>query len=65
MDFIKKIKTYLEKLQALEEKRKKIILWSIVAILALIMGFLWVRSVANKVPQISQNIQNINIQELK
>jgi len=43
-----KSKIYLTKLQNLEEKKKKIIMWVIVGILGLIMGYFWVKSVMYK-----------------
>jgi len=43
-----KSKIYLTKLQNLEEKQKKIIMWVIVVILGLIMGYFWVKSVMYK-----------------
>lgn len=45
-------KVYLEKLRNLSDKQKKILLWSVVAVLAIIMGFFWIKSVADKLNQI-------------
>jgi hypothetical protein len=42
-------KIYLTKLQNLPEQHKKIIMWTIVAVLGLIMGIFWFRSTLNKI----------------
>jgi len=54
MNFAEKIRTRLEKLQALPEKQKKIILWSIVAVLAIIMGFFWIKGIMFKISTFKQ-----------
>jgi len=51
MDFKKikeKTKNFVEKLRSLEDKQKKIILWTIVGILGLTMGFFWIKGVMYK-----------------
>jgi len=55
MDIKLKIKNWLEWLRGLSDMNKKIILWTIVAIAAVIMGYFWVRETVN-------NFQKINIQ---
>ena len=59
-----KIKNYLEKLQNLPENKKKIILWTIVVILAVIMGFFWIRGAMDSLSKIGEGVQNIKIPEI-
>jgi len=59
------IKDYLEKLRALPDKQKKIILWTIVIILALIMGFFWFRGAMNSLQKFSENVGQIKLPEMK
>ncbi|OGZ70100.1 MAG: hypothetical protein A2904_00370 [Candidatus Staskawiczbacteria bacterium RIFCSPLOWO2_01_FULL_33_9] len=55
------IHNYIEKLRALPDKQKKIILWTIVIILALVMGFFWIRSAINSFSKIEESIKKVNI----
>ncbi len=64
MDFAEKVRKFLEKLQALPEIKKKIILWTIVAVLAVVMGFFWVRGTINKFSKIGESMGTINIPAL-
>ncbi len=47
-------------MQSLPENKKKIVLWTIVIVLAIIMGFFWIRSVLNSFSKINENM-NIEI----
>jgi len=47
---------YLEKLRALPDNQKKIVLWTIVVVLGLIMGFFWIRGVMNSLSEIGNTI---------
>jgi len=38
---------YIKKLQNLSEMKKKIVLWTIVVILAVVMGFFWIKGTIN------------------
>ena len=49
-------KKILEKLRALSDFQKRIIMWSIVAVLAVILGYLWVQGLAKSVSEINQQI---------
>lgn len=49
--------SFIKKLQAKPKKERKIILWSIVIILGLILGFLWIYSSY-------KNIQNLKEQHI-
>jgi len=53
------IKEFITKLQNLPENKKKIILWTIVAILALGLGFLWFKITASRFAKIEESIKNI------
>lgn len=55
------IKKYLEKLRALPDHQKKIILWSTVIVLGLIMGYFWTKSAANNLSKIGQQFGNIEL----
>lgn len=61
MDF----KSYLEKLRALPDQQKKIILWVVVGILAVVMGFFWVMSAINNLSKIGENVGNIQLPEIE
>ena len=52
------------KLQNYPEKKKKIILWSIVAILAVIMGFFWVKEAVSNVSKIGESVKSINLPKI-
>lgn len=64
MDIKKKSKEFLIKLQNLPDQQKKIILWTIVAILAIIMGFFWVKSAINNFSKIGESVQNIKFSQI-
>ena len=55
---------HIEKLQALPESKKKIILWSVVAVLAVIMGFFWVRGAINNFSKIGESIGEIKMPQI-
>ena len=56
-----KIINYLEKLRALPDKQKKIILWTIVIILALGFGFFWIKTTISRFAKIEESIKKIDI----
>jgi len=60
MNFAERNRKFVEKMQALPENKKKIILWTIVVILAIIMGIFWIKSAANNFSRIGKDI-NIEI----
>ena len=49
------------KLQGLPDKQKKIILWTIVVILALGMGFIWFKISITRFEKMGESIKNIDI----
>jgi len=57
VDLQNNLKNYITKLQALTDKQKKIILWTVVVILALIMIVFWARTAAKRIDDISKNIK--------
>jgi len=59
------IRVFLQKLQNLPDKHKKIILWIIVVILGLIMGFFWVWSVMNRLSEIGNGLGQIEFPQIK
>ncbi len=65
MDIAAKIKDFLTKLQKLPDKQKKIILWVIVIILALILGFFWFKSAINKLEKLGENVSQIKLPEIQ
>lgn len=60
MDF----KAYLQKLQTLPDKQKKIILWTIVAVLAIILGLFWLKSATERLSKIGENVSQIKLPEI-
>lgn len=64
------LRDFITKLQGLPDKQKKIILWTIVALLALAMGFLWFKISIARFAKIEESIKkidtpSINIEENK
>ncbi len=64
MDIIGKIRNFFEKAQNWPDNKKKIVLWAIVAILAVIMGFFWVRSAINNFSKIGESMGNIELPKI-
>ena len=60
MNFAERNRAFIEKLQNLPENKKKIILWAVVVILAVIMGFFWVRGAINNFSKIGESVKSIN-----
>ena len=56
-----KIRNFLAKLQNLPEHKKKIILWTVVVILGVIMGFFWVKGFMGSLPGIENSIKLIKL----
>ncbi|MEI7425124.1 MAG: hypothetical protein WCK10_03335 [Candidatus Staskawiczbacteria bacterium] len=64
MTFAEKIRIFLEKLQSLPEQKKKIILWVIVAVMAVIMGFFWIRGTMSNLSKLGGEIQKVEIPQI-
>jgi len=56
-------KAYLQKLQNLPEDKKKIVLWVIVAVLAVVMGLFWAVGAINSLSKIGESAGNIELPE--
>lgn len=54
-------KEFINKLQNLPEKQKKIILWSIVAVLGLILGFIWFKMAIIRFAKIEESMKKIEL----
>ena len=65
MDIKLKIKNWLEWLRGLSDTKKKIILWTIVAIAAAIMGYFWVKSAINNFKKINESVRQIELPNVK
>jgi hypothetical protein len=59
-----KIREFIQKLQNLPEHNKKIILWTIVAIFAVILGYFWIISAINNLDKIGKNVSQVKLPEL-
>lgn len=60
-----KIKNFIEKLQNLPDKQKKIVLWTIVVILGLTMGYFWFNSAIKRFSTIGEAVQNIELPQIE
>jgi len=54
-------KEFINKLQNLPDKQKKIILWSIVAVLGLILGFFWFKMAIIRFAKIEESMSKLDI----
>lgn len=52
---------FIVKLRALSDKNKKIILWTIVVLLALGMGFLWFKITISRLAKLEEAMKKIDI----
>ncbi len=64
MDIAGKIRTFLTKLQGMPENKKKIVLWTIVGVLAIIMGSFWMSGVIKGFSKMGEGIQNVKVPEI-
>lgn len=58
-------KKFLLKLQNLPDNKKKIILWVVVAILAVIMGSFWINGAINNFQKIGESIGQIELPQIE
>ncbi len=56
---------YLEKLRALSDKQKKIVLWTIVVVLGIIMGLFWIRGALNSLSEMGSAVGQIQLPEIE
>jgi len=61
MNILEKSRNFLTKLQGLPEDVKKLILWTIVTILAIIMGYFWIQEVRNSTAKMEESVKSINL----
>jgi len=54
--FADRNRKFIAKMQSWPESKKKIVLWTIVGVLAIIMIFFWINGVVKSFSKISQNI---------
>ena len=55
------IKNYVEKLRALPDKQKKIILWTVVVVLGLVMSFFWFKISMERFEKMEESIKKTDI----
>src|SRR3989339_561754 len=61
MDF----RAYLEKLRGLSDKNKKIVLWTIVVVLGLMMGFFWIKGAGNALSNLGSQMGNVQLPNIE
>ena len=61
MNFAEKNRAFIQKLQNLPEEQKKIILWMVVGVLAVIMGFFWIKGTINSFSKIAESAKSIKL----
>lgn len=59
------IRDFLTKLQNLPEKQKKIILWMIIVVLALAMGFFWLKTTAYRLSKFGEDVKKVDLPPLE
>lgn len=64
MPFTEKFRNFIIKLQNLPEQKKKIVLWTIVSVLAVIMGFFWIKGGINTFSELGQNLQSVKLETI-
>jgi len=64
-NFKLKIKNYLERLRGLSDKNKKIVLWTIVAVLGLTMGIFWINGAMNSISKMAQEAGKIQLPQIE
>ena len=65
MDIFEKIRKTLEKLQSLSDIQKKMILWSVVAIFAAIMGYFWAIGTVKSFKTIGEGVSQIKLPDFQ
>jgi len=56
---------FLKKIQGLPEERKKIILWSIVAVIAVLLFFWWMRNFQTRIEALNAQGSNLKFPSLQ
>lgn len=65
MSIKEKAKNFLVKLQNLPDHNKKIILWTIVIIFAVIMGYFWIMDAVSSLDKIGKNVSQVKLPEIQ
>lgn len=65
MTFTEINKKFLEKLRGFSDTKKKIILWTVVIILGLVMGFFWVKKASEGISKIGESAKSIKFPEVE
>lgn len=60
-----KIRETLVKLQSLPEQKKKVVLWTIVAVLAVVMGIFWVKASITNLSKLDQEVNKIELPKIE
>jgi len=59
------VKNYITKLQGLSDKNKKIVLWTIVAVLGLIMGLFWINGAMNSLSKLGSQVGEMKLPDIE
>lgn len=59
------INSYIKKLRALPEKQKKIILWTIVVVVAMGMVFFWFKVSIKRLEKLEESVKKIDIPSIE
>jgi hypothetical protein len=59
-----KIRKFVVKLQGLPDAQKKIIIFSVAIVAALIMGFFWIKSSADRIKNAGQSLQLMDLPKI-
>lgn len=59
------IKEFISKLQSLPDSKKKIILWTIVVVLATVMGFFWLKATTYRLSKLGEEVKKIEFPRIE
>jgi len=59
-----KIRKFILKLQGLPDSQKKIIIFSVAIVAALIMGFFWIKSSADRISKVGESFQSMDLPKI-
>ena len=65
MKIVETSKVYIDKLRKMSDNKKKFVLWTIVIVLAVIMGFFWFKTTINRFSNLEGNFGNIQFPEIE
>ena len=61
MNFADRNRAFLAKMRALPEHQKKIVLWTVVIVLTVTMGYFWITGTVNKFSKIGESVKSIKL----